>query len=142
MAIQQKVSGVGKNSSRSDQNIVERTQRVQREAKIENASGGSYTERKTNEELAQGSNTAPTASSVTGQNEYVNPIKPISATAYSNTDVPLSESAPGGPGKNTGMAEPVDSIDTGSVMARALLAANPNSSQLFALVEAYNELGI
>jgi hypothetical protein len=40
------------------------------------------------------------------------------------------------------MAEPVDSIDTGSVMARALLAANPNSSQLFALVEAYNELGI
>jgi len=27
-------------------------------------------------------------------------------------------------------------------MARALLAANPNSSQLIALVEAYNELGI
>jgi len=142
MAMQQKVSGVGKNSSRSDQNLVERTQRVQRDAKIQNASGGKYAERRTNEELGQGSITAPTASSVTGQNEYVNPIKAIPATAYSNTQVPLSQSAPGGPGDNTGMAEPVDAIDPGSVMARALLAANPNSSQLIALVEAYNELGI
>ena len=142
MAIQQKVSGVGKNSSRTDKNVVERTQRAQRGARIENASNGSYGDRKTNKELAQGSATAPTASSVTGQQEYVNPIKAIPATAYSGTDVPLSQSAPGGPGDNTGMAEPVDAIDPGSVMARALLAANPNSSQLIALVEAYNELGI
>jgi hypothetical protein len=142
MAIQQKVSGMGKNSSRTDRNVVERTQRAQRGARIENASGGSYNERKTNKELAQGSATAPTASSVTGQQEYVNPIKAIPATAYSGTQVPLSQSAPGGPGENTGMAEPVDAIDPGSVMARALLAANPNSSQLIAIVEAYNELGI
>jgi hypothetical protein len=142
MAIQQKVSGMGKNSSRTDRNLVERTQRVQRDAKIQNASGGSYNDRRTNEELAQGSATAPTASSVTGQEAYVNPIKAIPATAYSNTQVPLSQSAPGGPGDNMGMAEPVDAIDPGSVMARALLAANPNSSQLIALVEAYNELGI
>jgi len=142
MAIQQKVSGMGKNSSRTDRNVVERTQRAQRGARIENASGGSYNERKTNKELAQGSATAPTASSVTGQQEYVNPIKAIPATAYSATQVPLSQSAPGGPGENTGMAEPVDAIDPGSVMARALLAANPNSSQLIAIVEAYNELGI
>jgi len=142
MAIQQKVSGMGKNSSRTDRNLVEGTQRVQRDAKIQNASGGSYNARRTNEELAQGSVTAPTASSVTGQQEYINPIKAIPATAYSATQVPLSQSAPGGPGENTGMAEPVDAIDPGSVMARALLAANPNSSQLIAIVEAYNELGI
>jgi hypothetical protein len=142
MAMQQKVSGVGANSSRTDRNVVERTQRAQRGAKIENASGGTYGSRMNNKQLAQGSATAPTASSVTGQQEYVNPIKAIPATAYSNTQVPLSQSAPGGPGDNTGMAEPVDAIDPGSVMARALLAANPNSSQLIALVEAYNELGI
>jgi hypothetical protein len=142
MAMQQKVSGVGANSSRTDRNVVERTQRAQRGAKIENASGGTYGMRTNNEQLAQGSATAPTASSVAGQQEYVNPIKAIPATAYSNTQVPLSQSAPGGPGDNTGMAEPVDAIDPGSVMARALLAANPNSSQLIALVEAYNELGI
>jgi hypothetical protein len=142
MAIQQKVSGVGKNSSRTDQNVVERTQRAQRGARIENASGGTYGSRATNEQLAQGSATAPTASSVTGQQEYVNPIKAIPATAYSATQVPLSEGAPGGPGSNTGLAEPVDAVDPGSVLARALLAANPNSSQLIALVEAYNELGI
>jgi hypothetical protein len=142
MAFQQKVSGVGKGSSRTDRNVVERTQRAQRGARIENASGGSYNERKTNKELAQGSATAPTASSVTGQQEYVNPIKAIPATSYSGTQVPLSQSAPGGPGDNTGMAEPVDAVDPGSVMARALLAANPNSSQLIAIVEAYNELGI
>lgn len=142
MAFKQKVSGVGKNSSRSDQNVVERTQRVQRGARIENASGGSYGERSNNEQLAQGSTMPATASSATGQNEYVNPIKAIPATTYSNTNVPLSQGAPGGPGDNIGMAQPVDAIDPGSVTARALLAANPNSSQLIALVEAYNELGI
>lgn len=142
MAIQQKVSGVGKNSSRTDRNVVERTQRAQREATMANASGGTYGSRTNNEQLTQGTINTPTASSVTGQQEYVNPIKAIPATAYSNTQVPLSQSAPGGPGDNTGMAEPVDAVDPGSVMARALLAANPNSSQLIALVEAYNELGI
>ena len=142
MAFQQKVSGVGKNSSRSDRNLVERTQRVQRDAKIQNASGGTYSARTNNEQLAQGTINTPTASSVTGQNQYVNPIKAIPATAYSNTDVPLSQSAPGGPGDNTGMAEPVDAIDPGSITARALLMANPNSAQLRALVEAYNELGM
>jgi hypothetical protein len=142
MAIQQKVSGVGKNSSRTDQNVVERTQRAQRGARIENASGGTYGTRTNNEQLAQGTINTPTASSVTGQQEYVNPIKAIPATAYSNTQVPLSQSAPGGPGDNTGMAEPVDAIDPGSITARALLMANPNSAQLRALVEAYNELGM
>jgi hypothetical protein len=142
MAIQQKVSGVGKNSSRTDRNVVERTQRVQREANMANASGGTYGSRATNEQLSQGTIPSPTASSVTAQNEYVNPIKAIPATAYSNTQVPLSQGAPGGPGDNTGLAEPVDAVDPGSVTARALLAANPNSSQLIALVEAYNELGI
>lgn len=142
MAIQQKVSGVGKNSSRTDQNVVERTQRAQRGARIENASGGTYGARTNNEQLAQGTINTPTASSVTGQQEYVNPIKAIPATAYSNTQVPLSQSAPGGPGDNTGMAEPVDAIDPGSITARALLMANPNSAQLRALVEAYNELGM
>lgn len=142
MAFQQKVSGVGKNSSRTDRNVVERTQRVQRDAKIQNASGGTYSMRTNNEQLAQGTINTPTASSVTGQNEYVNPIKAIPATAYSNTNVPLSQAAPGGPGDNTGLAEPVDAIDPGSITARALLLANPNSSQLRALVEAYNELGM
>ena len=142
MAFQQKVSGVGKGSSRTDRNVVERTQRAQRGAKIENASGGSYTERKTNKELAQGTINTPTASSVTGRAEYVNPIKAIPATAYSNTNVPLSQAAPGGPGDNTGIPQPVDSIDPGSITARALLLANPNSPQLLAIVEAYNELGI
>lgn len=140
--VKEVVSGVGANSSRTDKNLSARVQRVQRDARIENASGGSYNERATNTQLAQGSAMPATASSVTAQQEYVNPIKAIPATAYSSTDVPLSQSAPGGPGDNTGMAQPVDAIDPGSVLARALLAANPNSSQLIALVEAYNELGI
>lgn len=140
--VKEVVSGVGANSSRTDKNLSARVQRVQRDARIENASGGSYNERATNTQLAQGSSMSPTASSVTGQQEYVNPIKAIPATVYSGTDVPLSQGAPGGPGDNTGMAQPVDAVDPGSVLARALLAANPNSSQLIALVEAYNELGI
>jgi len=45
MAVNEVVSGMGANSSRTDKNVSERVAKIQREAKIQNMSGGSYGER-------------------------------------------------------------------------------------------------
>jgi hypothetical protein len=67
----------------------------------------------------------------------------INAFAPGTQGVPLSEGATYGPGAGAEvMPTPVDAIDQGSVLARAMLMANPNSRQLRLMVEAYNELGI
>ena len=42
MAITEKVSGVGANASRTDKNLSERVARVQRDAKMQNATNGDY----------------------------------------------------------------------------------------------------
>jgi hypothetical protein len=54
MAVPQVVSGVGAGSKRVDKNNVERVQRIQKNAQIQNASGGAYGDRARNEGLAQG----------------------------------------------------------------------------------------
>lgn len=140
--VKQVVSGVGKNASRTDQNLVERTQRVQREANMANASGGAQGSLKMNRELSQGADMATTASAVSANPTPTGPsvtIPPIDVFAPGR-QAPLSEGAPGGPGSNIQQV-PVDAIDQGSALARALYAANPNSRQLRLLVEAYNEEG-
>ncbi len=58
------ISGVGKNAKRTDRGMV---QKIQRNAKIENASGGSYGERKDMKSLASAESTGKTASAVSYQ---------------------------------------------------------------------------
>jgi hypothetical protein len=140
--VKQVVSGVGKKSARVDQNVVERVQRVQREATMANATNGAQGSLKINKELSQGGDMPTTASAVsadTTQTAASVSIPPIDVFAPGRT-APLSEGAPGGPGSNLQQV-PVDAIDQGSALARALYAANPNSRQLRLLVEAYNEEG-
>jgi hypothetical protein len=142
MALNQVVSGVGANSSRIDQNLVERTQRVQREATLANATGGAQGSLKMNRELSQGGDMPTTASAVSANPAPTGAsvsIPPIDVFAQGR-NAPLSEGAQGGPGGNQ-QQTPVDSIDQGSALARALYAANPESRQLRLLVEAYNEEG-
>jgi hypothetical protein len=119
--VKQVVSGVGPNSSRSDRNLVERTQKIQREAKIQNASGGSYSQRKTNTELAQGQNTAQTASAVSAQ-PATPPVKVTSAFAPGNPNTPFGDGLDG----NTSGRGPeallgsFNSPDPGAVLIRAI----------------------
>jgi hypothetical protein len=144
MAIQQKVSGVGKNSSRSDQNIVERTQRVQREATMANATGAPQGSAKTNRELSQGGAMARTASAVS--------VTPAMAAPTTNVVSPFAPGSPDRPdtdgmGGNTPGKGPNDlmansnSTDAGSILVRAMYAAYP-TPELRRYVEAYNEEGI
>ena len=64
MAVNEVVSGVGADSKRTDNNVSERVAKVQREAKIQEASGGQYGQRANLASLASGQQTAQTASAV------------------------------------------------------------------------------
>jgi hypothetical protein len=146
MAMQQKVSGVGKNSSRSDQNIVERTQRVQREANMANATGGPQGSSKTNRELSQGGAMATTASAVSADaatRSMINQTNVVSPFAPGSPDRPATDGMGGNtPGKtpNDLMAN-YNSSDAGSILVRAMYAAYP-TPELRRYVEAYNEEGM
>jgi len=144
MAIQQKVSGVGKNSSRTDRNIVERTQRVQREANMANATGAPRGTAKINRELSQGGAMATTASAVSANQGMPAPVtNVVSPFAPGSTDRPDTD----GMGGDTAGKSPSDlmanynSTDPGSILVRAMYAAYP-TPELRRYVEAYNEEGI
>ena len=146
MAIPQVVSGVGAGAKRVDKNNVERVQRIQKNAQIQNASGGAYGDRARNEGLAQGAPMdvpTPTMGMPVEQANVRPPMPSSDIFAPTSHNNPLSDGVDGGPGAGSNVLQtPVDSIDQGSVFARAMLAANPNSRQLRMMVEAFNELGI
>ena len=146
MAIPQVVSGVGAGSKRVDKNNVERVQRIQRNAEIAQASGGAYGDRSRNEGLAQGAPMdvpTPAMGMPAAQVSARPPMPSSDIFAPTSHNNPLSDGVDGGPGAGSNVLQtPVDSIDQGSIFARAMLAANPNSRQLRMMVEAFNELGI
>jgi hypothetical protein len=118
-------------------------QKIQRNAKIQNASGGAYGQRAEMQSIASGAPTAPTASSVSaGAPAPAMPSVPtVNAFSPGTQGAPLSSGAKGGPGVNdTAQQTPVDSVNPDSMFVRALYAANPESRQLMMMVEAYNEL--
>lgn len=145
MAVNEVVSGVGANAKRTDNNVSERVAKIQREAKVQNMSGGAYGQRAEMQSLAGGAPTNVPTPQVTMPegNPLVGSVDAVSAFAPGSQGVPLSEGATYGPGGGQEvLPTPVDAIDQGSVLARAMLLANPNSRQLRLMVEAYNELGI
>lgn len=145
MAVNEVVSGVGADAKRTDNNISERVAKIQREAKIQNATGGAYTQRAEMQSLASGASTDVPTPQVTMPegNPLVGSVDAVNAFAPGSQGAPLSEGATYGPGAGAEvLPTPVDAIDQGSVLARAMLMANPNSRQLRLMVEAYNELGI
>jgi hypothetical protein len=143
--VKQVVSGVGKNSSRTDQNVVERTQRVQREATMANATGAARGSLKINRELSQGGDMATTASAVSANT----PMPTISGTNVTNVFAPGDPNTPltDGAGGNTAGVGPdalnanFISSDPGSILIRAMYLASP-SPELRRMVEAYNEEGV
>lgn len=145
MAVNEVVSGVGADAKRTDNNISERVAKIQREAKVQNMSGGAYGQRAEMTSLAGGASTNVPTPQVTlpEGNPLVGSVDAVNAFAPGTSGAPLSEGSAYGPGAGAEvLPTPVDAIDQGSVLARAMLMANPNSRQLRLMVEAYNELGI
>lgn len=137
------VSGVGKNSSRTDKNLSARVQRVVNDAKIQNAPGGAYSERLTLNQLATGAPTeGPTSMPVAPVDQNIAPqVQTTNVFAPGTPGVPLSHGAKGGPGADNSIQQTVvDAPDQSALLARALLQANPTSRQLLMMVEAFNEM--
>lgn len=139
------ISGVGKNAKRTDRGMV---QKIQRNAKIQNASGGAYGQRAEMQSIASGAATGPTGSAASAQmpmpqgNPLAASVPSVGAFAPGQEDVPLSEGSPYGPGAGAEVLQtPADSIDQGAILARAMYSMNP-TPQLRRIVEAYNEMGI
>lgn len=137
------VSGVGKNSSRTDLGMA---QRVARDARVENMVGGNYGARKEITSLvqAEGVPAPATASSLGSATPQAAPLPNIDifAPGSGQQGVPLSQGAAGGPGAGTEvLGTPVQAPDNGSALARALLLANPESRQLRDIVLGFNEEG-
>ena len=136
-------------SNRTDNNNSARVNKIQNDAKIQNASGGAYGSRQGLQGLAQGASTAPAPTGPamalgaggdqgTGRSAPVGP--PSDMFAPTNHGLPMSHGAPGGPGANSTNQVPVDAPDQGSMLARAMLALNPESQQLNLMVEMFNEM--
>ena len=143
MAIPQVVSGVGAGAKRVDKNNVERVQRIQKNAQIQQASGGAYGDRLRNESFVQQAPTdvsTPTMGMPSTQNP-VNRGPSSDIFASTNHGRALSDGADGGPGAGSDVLQtPVDDVNQDAVFARAMLAANPSSRQLFMMVESFNEM--
>lgn len=136
------VSGVGQDSKRTDKNLSARVQRVVSDAKIQNASGGSYNERANLSGLAQGASTEVASAMPVAASAPLAaiPVQTTNVFAPGSQDKPLSDGAKGGPGSNTSTQIPVDSISQDSIFIRTLAQLNPDSRQLFMMVEALNEM--
>ena len=145
--MKQQVPMPSKFSNRTDNNLSQRTQNIQRKAKIQNVSGGAYGERKALQETASGAamenaNTRESRIPVPQGNPLAANLRTQGAFDPGDPNTPLSHGANGGPGADSSINLPVvDDISNGSTLARAMLMANP-SPQLMRIVEAFNEAGI
>lgn len=144
MATNEVVSGVGADAKRTDNNISERVKKIQREAKVQNMSGGTYGQRAEMTSIAGGASTnVPTANVTMQEPSRVSSIPEVNAFAPGSgrNGIPLSDGAPGGPGRGEeAQPLPVNAPNPDSIFVRAMAAANPESRQLMMMVEAYNEM--
>ena len=144
MAVNEVVSGVGANSQRTDKNVSERVAKIQREAKLQNASGGAYGSRAEMTSIAGGAPTTVQTPQVSmPQASPISSMPPVDAFAPGSgrQGVPLTDGAPYGPGRGAeAQPAPVNAPNPDSIFVRAMAAANPESRQLMMMVEAYNEM--
>jgi hypothetical protein len=142
MAIKETVSGMGANSSRTDKNVSERVARVQRDANIQNASGGTYGNRADLTSIAGGASTnVPSVNMNTGSPISQIPSIGAFAPGSGRNGTPLSDGAPGGAGRGIEAQAPtVEMPNPDSMFIRAMAKANPESRQLFMMVESLNEM--
>lgn len=138
MATQDVPGGPGVYARRDDLGNVKK---IQREGKnISEAPQGEYGEGKALKELSSAIPNSPSATAA-GANPLISAVPSIDVFAP-GSQAPLSDGALGGPGRGLeAQQNPIDSIDQTSVLARAMLLANPNSVILANIVNAFNEEG-
>lgn len=147
MAIPQVVSGVGAGSKRVDKNNVERVQRIQRNAQIQQASGGAYGDRLRNESSVIDTPISPTASAVSANITMPPPSGPVAPSTNIFDPNDPNDIFTNGAGGNTAGTGPdvlnarFNTHDAGYVLLAAMYQTNP-TPELARMLEAYNEEGI
>jgi hypothetical protein len=134
------VSGVGKGARRTDLGNVAK---IQRSAKLQNATGGAYGQRADLRSIAQAAPTPATGSAVSaGVPEQQMPRVPVTDAFAPGTGT-LTDGAgfntPGTPPNP--MSDALTSPNPGRVLAAALYTVNPNPYTRM-LVESYDNEGI
>jgi hypothetical protein len=144
MAVNEVVSGVGADAKRTDNNVSSRVAKIQREANVQNASGGTYGNRADLNSIASGASTTVSSPMPTGMPTGAVTSTPPNTNAFApgTGDVnPLSDGSRLGPGRDaSALPIPVTTPNPDSIFVRALAASNPESRQLMMMVEAYNEM--
>jgi hypothetical protein len=132
------VSGPGKFAKRED---LSRVKKIQREAKIQNATGGTYGQAGELQDIASAVPTsAPTATSATASTAGLRMNTPI--TEIQGNGEPVSQGAAGntpGAGPEV-LGQPVDAYDNSAMLARAMFTANPTPANR-RLLEAFLQEG-
>jgi len=145
------VSGVGAKSKRTDNNISSRVSKIQREAKIQNATGGAYGQAGELTSLAQGASTnvpsptmgaMPAVAAAPARTDSNNGL-PIDVFAPGNPNLPATDGAPGlTPGRQPSELNPmVAGPNELSALARAVYASNPTPIWR-RIIEAFDEEGV
>jgi hypothetical protein len=142
------VSGVGKDSKRTDLNpsslVSERVKRLQRDAKVQNAAGGTYGQARQLQDIASGASTvqpetivnpSPVNTITTGVR--VTPVRELQGDGSPITDGAGGDTAGAGPEV---LQQPVDAPDNAAIFARAMYSANP-TPQNRRLLEAFIQEG-
>jgi len=130
-----RVSGVGKGARRTD---LDRAAKIQREAKMQNAVGGSYGERGALTELAQGAPMAQSNPMTFTQGRNVVPTVGI-FDPTTRPEEPITTGIRQGDGAGEEvLMTPVDAPDQLATFARAMCMANP-TPMLRRIVEAFEE---
>lgn len=133
-----RVSGVGKGARRTD---LDRAAKVQRDAKIQRAPGGSYGERTELAGLATGAPMAKAApmATMSPSTASISTVGIFEPTMRPNEPITAGVDVGEGPGSEALMT-PVDAPDQLAAFARAMYMANP-TPQLRRIVEAFEEEG-
>jgi len=142
MAEGMRVSGVGKGARRTD---LDRAQRVQREAKIQESVGGPRGERAELSQIAGAAGMATTASAVSADSSLATGRSIPTVGAFEGTRRlgELTSTGAGGTSDGAGpevLMTPVDAPDQIAAFARAMYMANP-TPQMRRIVEAFEEEG-
>lgn len=134
-----RVSGVGAGAKRTD---LDRARKIQREAKIQNATGGGYGQRAELTQLAQGA-PMPSAPAVNvptvAPKPLIENVGIFEPTQRPNEPITAGLPVGEGPGPEV-LQTPVTAPDQLAVLARAMFAADP-TPQNRRLVEAFMQEG-
>lgn len=132
--VREVISGVGPDAKRVDLNdskkVTERVRKLQREAKIQNATDGTYGQANQLQDLASGASTEmPQAvvGSTPAPRTIASSIRMSSLDQMNENPGPITDGAPGNtPGRQPEeLPGPIDGPDNNAILARAMFMMDP-----------------